>query len=527
MYKVLFAGSVHPSGLDILDNSGLIERLGPYTQQRDFLAQLPLADALIVQSQMVVDWELLRRAERLKVLIRAGARLDHIDIEGATRLGILVGHVPDTFVTSIAEHTFALLLSLARHLPQNLAGWQKAEPLQPILGFELAGKTLGLVGFGNIARQVARRALAFGMHVHTYDPYIPPDSARSEGVRLVSLAELLANSDILSLHATYRTREDCIVNADTLSKVKVGCYLINAADARLIDEAALERALANGKIAGVALDGVQNTQANQDHSLCRFPQVILSPNLNQSTIEAQTRTSIAVAQQCLQALTAKDYINFVNLPFTAEVTYAKFRPYLELAEKMGKVQGYLAEQNWITQLEVEVHGEGLQNLVRPIATALLKGMLRPLGDRVINYANAPLIASEQGIQTKQSVGLPSVNYPNMISCRVHWTGGSQTLSGVLFADGEARIVQYSNIAVDVRPKGYILILENQDVPGVIGKVGTLLGKHQVNIGEWRYGRDYSGGKAISFINLDSYCPSKVLQLLQAEPEIYSAKLLKL
>jgi D-3-phosphoglycerate dehydrogenase len=176
---------------------------------------------------------------------------------------------------------------------------------------------------------------------------------------------------------------------------------------------------------------------------------------------------------------------------------------------------------------VEVHGEGLQNLVRPIATALLKGMLRPLGDRVINYANAPLIASEQGIQTKQSVGLPSVNYPNMISCRVHWTGGSQTLSGVLFADGEARIVQYSNIAVDVRPKGYILILENQDVPGVIGKVGTLLGKHQVNIGEWRYGRDYSGGKAISFINLDSYCPSKVLQLLQAEPEIYSAKLLKL
>jgi D-3-phosphoglycerate dehydrogenase len=284
--------------------------------------------------------------------------------------------------------------------------------------------------------------------------------------------------------------------------------------------------LDSGRVAGAALDVLRQEPPPPDHPLIHHPNVIVVPHLNQNTLESQRETSRRVAGQVLDALRGDDYRNVVNLPFGPGAEYKLHRPYLELAEKLGKLQGQLAGGR-IHRVEIEIEGEGLQPLVRPVAVALFKGMLRPVDERPVNYVNSPVIAHEQGIAMKQIVGMQLVDYPNLISCRVYWDGGSQTVAGVLFAGGEARLVQYGDIRVDARPEGYLLFLYNRDIPGVIGRVGTLLGEHNVNIGEWRLGRDRPGGRAVSFINLDSACPRAVLDLLRRTPGIHAAKLVKL
>jgi D-3-phosphoglycerate dehydrogenase len=290
-------------------------------------------------------------------------------------------------------------------------------------------------------------------------------------------------------------------------------------------------ALHGGRLSGAALDALEGLPLPADHPLYHMENLVLTPQLSRWTLENQIRTARSVAQDILDALHQHDYRNVINLPFSSRLPYRSAQPYLNLALKLGKLQGQLAEGR-IQRVEVELLGEGLRDLVRPVAAVLLSAMLRPVDQRTPNWVSAPVIAHEQGIHMSQAKGLVHLqDYPNLIACRIHWRGengsGQRTVAGVLFGSGQARLVQYDEFSVDASPEGYVLILENLDIPGVIGKVGVRLGQAGINIAQWRYGRERRGGRAVSFINLDDYVPKAILKELETEDEIYRARLVRL
>ncbi len=529
MNTIVISDHLDAAGRHQLEATPNTNVVGPFNSPADFEAALATADALIVRSQTVVDAALLTKAPRLKVIARAGARLNNVDIEAATQQGIMVAHVPDAHIEAVAEHTLAMMLAAARQLPQayltlhSTGNWER----HGTLGFELRGRTLGIIGYGRIGSRVAELANAFGMQVLAYDAQADPIAARAEKVTIVPLNELLDRSDIVSLHVSVTPSTQHIINTKALQKMRQTAWLINCSHAELINEADLVAGLDANQIAGAALDTLMQEPPAANHPLLNHPKALIVPHLNQNTIEARKHTSLKVAHQVLDALAERDYADFVNLPFGKDNAYKHYRPYLLLAEKLGRMQGHLANPARIRKLEVEVQGDGLEALVRPIATAMLKGMLKPVDKRPVTYANAPMLAHDQGIETQQTLGLRVVDYPNLISCRVHWDGGSQTLAGVLFGGDQIRLVQYGDIRVDARPEGNILFLENYDRPGIIGEVGTILGAHNVNIAGWRYGRNATGDRSVSFINLDTSCSKAALAEVQALDGVIDLKFLRL
>lgn len=535
-FHVIISDHLHPSGWQTLRQSREIRVSGPLTSRAEVLSAVEHADALIIRSATLVDGELLNAAPRLKVVARAGAQLDNIDIDLATRRGVMVINVPHANVIAVVEHTFAMLLALARHIPRGMNALRAGKwPRHDLLGFQLYGKQLGIIGFGRLGKEVALRAQAFGMNVLAYDPYVDLAFAHAQGIEVLNFSDLLARADILSLHTAFTPLTRELMNAQAFRQMKKGAYFINCVHAGLVNEADLLEALECGQLAGAALDTFSKEPPADDHPLINHPNVVVVPHLNQNTVESQTATSIQVAADVMAALSGEDYRNIVNLPFTEQVPYQNVKPYLHLASKLGKLQGQVAE-GWITRVEVELLGEGMRDLVRPVTAALLSGMLRFETGQSPNWVSAPVIAHEQGIQTAQAKGLvPLADYPNLIACRVFWSeedgslerGGHRTVAGVLFGNGEARLVQYERFNVDAYPEGYVLILENDDVPGVIGKVGTRLGRAGVNIAQWRYGRDRPGGKAVSFINLDDRIPKGLLVQLESETDIQRARLVYL
>jgi D-3-phosphoglycerate dehydrogenase len=376
-----------------------------------------------------------------------------------------------------------------------------------------------------VGRLVAPRARAFGLNVLAYDPYIDPDLARRASVTLTTLDELLARADIISLHLLLAEGPRQIIGAAELAQMKPGARLINTAHGALVDEAALLTALKRGHLAGAALD-VFAAEPPGHSPLFDLPTVVVAPHLSSSTVEAQRDVAVQIAQQVLDALRGHNYRNVVNLPFIAGPDFRLVRPYLELAEKLGALQNQLATGP-ITTVEVEVKGEGMAELVRPIAVALLTGLLRNSLSESVNYVNAPTLAAERGLTITQTRGMQLVDYPNLLSCRVSWAGGQRLVAGTLFGGSEARLVQVDDTRMDARPEGHALVMFSRDVPGVIGIVGTLLAQFGVNIAEWRLGRDAPGGRALSFINLDETPPPAALASIQALPQVIEVRVIRL
>lgn len=534
-FNILVSDHLHEAGWELLLQAGDAHPSGPYSSREQLLAAVSEAHALIVRSTTQVDSELLEAAPDLKVIARAGAQLDNVDIDAATRLGILVIHAPDANVTAVAEHTLAMMLAFARDLPRGYNAVKAGKwPRHTMLGFQLSEKTLGIIGFGRLGREVAARAQAFGMQVLAYDPFIDLSFAHQHGVEIVNFNELLERADILSLHTSLNDQTRGMLNRAAFARMKTGAILINCAHGGLVDEIALLEALEQEKLGGAALDTFAQEPPPEGSALIQHPNVLAMPHLNQNTIEAQSETSRQVVQDVLAALRGEDYRQVVNLPFNEAVPYLALKPYIHLASKLGKLQGQLTE-GWIRRVEVELLGENLRDLVRPVAAVLLSGMMRQVGGRPVNWVSAPVLAFEQGITTAQVKELVQLaDYPNLIACRVYWdegpegqAGGHRTVAGVLFGNGEARLVQYNQYSVDAYPEGYVLILENDDVPGVIGKVGTRLGQAHINIAQWRYGRESRGGRAVSFINLDDRVPNSILAELENEAEIRRARLVHL
>lgn len=483
-------------------------------------------DAVIVRSGTAVSRALIERSTRLKIIGRAGVALDHVDISAATERGVMVMNTPESAALAAAEHTLALLLALCRHLPAADASLRRGEWDRPrFWGVQLEGKTLGLIGFGRVGRLVAPRARAFGLNVLAHDPYIDPDLARRANVTLTTLDELLAHADIVSLHPLLADGPRQIIGAAELAQMKPGARLINTAHGALVDEAALLDALKSGRLAGAALD-VFAVEPPGRSALFNLPNVVIAPHLSSSTVEAQRDVAVQIAQQVLDALRGHNYRNVVNLPFIAGPDFRLVRPYLELAEKLGALQSQLAAAP-ITRIEVEVKGEGMTELVRPIAVALLTGLLRDTVAEAVNYVNAPALAAERGLTIAQTRGMQLVDYPNLLSCRVSWSTGQRLVAGTLFGGSEARLVQVDDTRMDARPEGHALVMFSRDVPGVIGIVGTLLAQFGVNIAEWRLGRDAPGGRALSFINLDEAPPPAALESIQALPQVIEVRAIQL
>lgn len=527
MFRILISDKLGAAGIERLDQAGdAMYEHKPGLSREELLDTIGDYDALIVRSGTRVDADVIHAGKKLRVIGRAGMGVDNIDIREATMRGIVVMNTPDANSVATAEQALTLMLALSRHTaPAHasvLAGeWRRSD----FVGVELKDKTLGIIGFGRIGRLVAQRAQAFEMTVVAYDPYVSEQVGRELDVMLVDLDDLLAQSDWITLHTAATPETKNIIDADTIGQMKRGVRIVNAARGKLIDDDALVQALKEGHIAAAAVD-VYRQEPPQNNPLIGMPNVLHTPHLGASTEEAQRAVATEIVDQVLQALRGQDYRNALNMPIPGGAELAGARPYVSLAEKIGVLHGALAQET-IEHVEIEVSGEDVDRLVRPVAAALLKGLFQWSGDESINYINAPLIADERGIAVTQTTGVASIDYPNLISCRVRWSGGQRTLAGVLFGGSEPRIVQVDQYQLDANPKGNVLILQNRDVPGVIGQVGTILAAYDVNIGEWRMGRETPGGEALSFINLDNDPPSPVLEALEKISAITQVKLVKL
>ncbi|MCB9444742.1 MAG: phosphoglycerate dehydrogenase [Ardenticatenaceae bacterium] len=527
MFQILISDKLGKAGLERLDQMDDVHyEMRPGLNQAELRAIIPDYDALIVRSDTQVTAELLAAAPQLKIVGRAGIGVDNIDIKAATMRGIIVMNTPGANSMATAEQTMALMLASSRHTAQahmsvNAGEWRRSD----FVGTELFGKTLGIIGFGRIGRLVAARAQAFGMEVVACDPFVSEEVGREMNVTLLDLEDLLPQADYVSLHTAVTPETTKLINTDTINQMKDGVILINVARGKLIDEPALAAALQSGKVRAAGLD-VYSSEPPTNNPLIHLPNVVHTPHLGASSVEAQRNVATQIVEQVVDALRGTDFRNALNTPFQTTGNFDEIRPYMALAEKIGRFHAGMAD-SLIQKIELEVQGEQLDGIVKAIAAGLLIGVLQDLHPEPLNYINAPVIADQLGIQISQTTGQSPVNYPNLVSCRVFGDDWDRLIAGVLFAGGQPRIVRLNDYDVDARPEGHILLMQNRDVPGVVGQIGTILAAYEVNIGEWRMGRDKPGGKALSFINLDSDVPAAALDALSKITAVTRAKLVNL
>ncbi len=514
-YKILITDDISAQGLAHLDTAknvtyDVVKGLTP----KALAQRIPGYDGLIVRSSAKVTKEVLAAADRLKVVGRAGVGIDNVDVPAASMRGIVVMNTPGANTIATAEHTMSLLLALCRHVPQAYSRLKKGEwDRKSYMGRQLYRKTIGIIGMGRIGTQVAKRCRAFGMTALAFDPFLSDEIARDLKVKPVTPDELFSRANFIALHAALTPNTEKIINADAIAKMQDGVRIINTARGALIDEEALVEGIRSGKIGGAALDVFSQEPLSPDSPLLKLDNVIVTPHLAASTLEAQRDVGTQIVLQMLNALQGIDFRNAINMPFADANLLRSMQPFLSLAEKVGSLQAQLSVSE-IQRVEVEIKGDEISEHIKPITVAILKGILEPELDRTVNYINAPHLTQRRGITVSQTSGLPTLDYPNLITCRIEWAGGSQTIVATLFNDLEPRLVQVDGFRVDVRPEGIILVIHSHDRPGFIGQVGTLLGQRDINIATWRTGRDTPGGMAISFITVDSKVPEDVIQAIK-------------
>ena len=523
-HTVLVCDALGDAGMDLLHGAEEVEvRVETELSSAELLDAVSDVDAIIVRSATTIDATVIDAAERLRIVGRSGVGTDNIDLDAATRRGVMVTNTPHANTIATAEQTLVLMLASARHThlahgSMTTGEWNRSA----FMGTELSGQTLGVVGFGRIGRAVAVRAKAFGMNVLAYDPYVSELVGREQGVVLTELDELLAASDFVTLHAVPPSDGSAILDAEAIASMKPGATIVNAARGQLLDTKAAREALDSGHLRAVAIDVYDHEPPASDHPLVGHPYVLHTPHLGASTVEAQRDGSIQVVEQVLSGLRCEGITNCVNVPFSFdEETEAQ----LKLAHAMGKIQWIMADST-VERVEVDVN-DSSDDLLATVAAGFLSGLLEASADDEVNYVNAPSLAHELGIVVAQGHGIGSLDYPNLVSCRVSWPGGDRTMSGVVFGGNEPRIVQISDYHLDARPEGIVLLMLNSDVAGVIGEVGTLLGSYGVNIAEWRLGRNQLGGQALSFINLDVKPDPEVLEALRNVEAVTKAEVVEL
>jgi D-3-phosphoglycerate dehydrogenase len=482
---------------------------------------------LVIRSGTKVTSKVVEAAQNLKVIGRAGVGVENVDVEAASKKGIVVMNTPGGNDVTTAEHTISLMMSLARHIPQAVASLKMGKwTREKFMGVELCNKTLGIIGLGKVGRIVAERALGFRMKVIAHDPFVPTESAARLGVEVVSLDEIYERSDFITVHTPMTNETRGLINSSTFAKMKTGVRIINCARGGIVDEEDLIQALQEGKVAGAALDVFVEEPPRPDHPLLMMDQVITTPHLGASTGEAQLNVAIAVAQQMIDFLSRGIIRYAVNVPSVSPELLSILRPYLTLAEKLGSLQVQMLA-TLPKEVQIEYSGEVTQYDVAPLTLAVLKGILTPMMESSVNYVNAPVVARERGIKVIESKSSRAGDFASSITVRVKTKDKEAEVEGAIFGSNNPRIVRINNFYFEAIPEGYILILHNKDVPGVVGAIGTLLGEKGINIAGFELGREKVGGMAISLIHVDESIPKKVLDILRHLPNILSAQMVKL
>ncbi len=483
--------------------------------------------ALVVRSATKVTAEIIEAADNLKVIGRAGTGVDNIDMQAATKKGIVVMNTPGGNTITTAEHAVSMLMALARKIPQATASMRKGEwEKKKFEGTEVTSKTLGILGVGNIGSVVADRAQGLKMNVIAYDPYLSQDAANRMGVEPVSLDELYKRSDFISIHVPLTNETKGVVNKDAFAKMKKGVKIINCARGGIVNEKDLCDAIKSGIVSGAAMDVFEKEPALPDNPLLQMEEVILTPHLGASTAEAQENVAIAIAEQIVDYLVKGAIRNAVNVPSVPAELLASLGPYITLAEKLGSFQGQILKGG-IEEVAVEYSGDVVSYDVAPVTIAAIKELLDQLMDQQVNFVNAPFVAKERGIKVIEIKSSRAIDFASSITIKVKTKESENLIEGALFGKKEPRIVRIDKFFLDAVPEGYLLVLNNYDKPGVIGNVGTLLGTGNINIARLHLGRQAIGGEAVSVWNIDTPLPADLLAKLLKLPNMISAKVVKL
>ena len=526
-FRALVSDPIADEGLEVLRRDPAIEVVvkTEHTPQelKDAVAQ---ADALVVRSQTRVTAEVIAAAKRLKVIARAGVGVDNVDVPAATRRGIIVLNSPEGNTIAATEHTLALLLALSRRIPEAYDSMRKGEwKRSKFVGVELYNKTLGIFGLGKIGSEVARRARAFDMRILAFDPYISAEHAERLGAELVSLPELLASSDYVTIHAPLTKDTRGAIGKAELEKARRGIRIVNTARGGIVDEQALADAVKSGIVGGAAVD-VFEQEPPKDSPLVGVERIIVTPHLGASTEEAQVRVAVDVAEQVVDVLHGRPARTAVNVTPVRPEALATLQPYITLAEKMGRLQAQLAEGH-IVDLEITYSGEIADLDVSAVPPSFLVGLLQPALEEPVNLVNAPVLAEARGLKIKESRSTAAEDYSSLIISRIASDRGEHVIAGTLFGRNEPRIVRLDDYRVDFAPSGYMLIADHHDRPGVIGKVGTILGNEDINIGGMHVGRKAARGKAAMILAVDSPISPAVMKKISRLDSMYRCVLVEL
>lgn len=525
--KVLVSDPLSKEGVDILKKRGLKVDEVSKLSEAELVKKIKGYDALIVRSGTTVTKKIIQSSDKLKVIGRAGVGLDNVDVAAASKKGIVVMNAPAGNTISTAEHAFSLMMALSRNIPQaNISVKQGRWDRKKFMGVELYGKTLGVIGMGRIGTEFAKRALSFGMKVIASDPFLTAEKARSMGIETVSMDDLLKKSDFITIHTPLTDETRHLLDEKAFKKMKKGVRIINAARGGIIDEKALARNLSTGKVAAAALD-VFETKAKPpvDSPVVNMENVLTTPHLGASTEEAQVSVAVDMARSVADALQGKGYRNAANIPAMEEELMETLGPYINLAERLGAIQAQLIEEP-IRSVSVNYIGDIANMDVDVVTRALLKGVFDPILEEDVNYVNALLIAQERGIKVSEKKTSQISDFANLISVEFTTAKKKHFIMGTLFSNKEPRIIKLDKYYVEAIPEGYMLVVSNNDVPGVVGRVGTILGKDGVNIAEMSFGRDKKTGEAISLLNVDSEISENTIKKLKAAKDIVDVKLVK-
>lgn len=525
MPRVLVSDALSEQGLAILRNGKNLDvDYQPGLGEAELAAAITGADALVIRSGSKVTAKVLDCADRLRVIGRAGIGVDNVDVPAASKRGIVVMNTPTGNAVTTAEHAIALLMSLARMIPQasqsmKAGKWEKKK----FEGRELAGKTLGVIGLGNIGRIVADRAKGLKMHVIGFDPVLTADRAAELGIELVPLEAIWERAFAITVHTPLNAATRGLVNLSTLPKLKKGVLLINAARGGIYEDAALLEGLKTGQIGGVALDVFEEEPPPKDLPILQHERVIVTPHLGASTREAQDRVALEIAEQVVEYLASGATKNAVNVPSVSSEVAEKLAPYLDLADRIGKFVAQLEAKAQPKLIEVECVGEPAELSVKAIASAAVAGFLHRFLDAPVNQVSASLVAADRGIAVRElRTAAPRGKYASLVVLRVHNADGTVVVAeGTLGADRAPRLVKWLDFEIEAQLGGHTLVVTNLDKPGVIGFLGTTLGNANVNVSRVHLGVAGSAG-AISVWNLDSAIPSSVLDELRRSPNVSSA-----
>ncbi|WP_336978320.1 phosphoglycerate dehydrogenase [Altererythrobacter fulvus] len=518
--KVLISDKMDPNAARIFEARGCDVDVITGETPEQLIARIGDYDGLAIRSSTKVTKEVLDAAKNLKVIGRAGIGVDNVDIPYASAKGVVVMNTPFGNSITTAEHAIALMFALARQLPEADASTQAGKwEKNRFMGVELTGKTLGLIGAGNIGGIVADRALGLRMKVVAYDPFLSAERAVELGIEKVELDDLLARADFITLHTPLTDQTRNILSKENIAKTKKGVRIINCARGGLVDEAALKEALDSGHVAGAALD-VFAVEPAKESPLFGTPNFICTPHLGASTNEAQVNVALQVADQLSDFLVNGGVTNALNMPSLSAEEAPKLKPYMALAEKLGSLLGQLTHGS-VPRISIHTEGAATELNAKPIVAAVLAGFLRVHSDTV-NMVNAPFLAKERGLEVREVKTEREGDYHTLIRVSVKTDAGERSVAGTLFSNSQPRLIELFGIKVEAELTGHMLYIVNEDAPGFIGRIGTLLGENSINIGTFNLGRLAAGGEAVLLLSVDTPVPAEVLEKARSLPGVKRA-----